>query len=81
MAKQRKLPKRLQRIVDRVRAGETLCVHLHHKQTGECERIFHFEPSGQPASPRSSAEAITSGLLRPGHDGLFGPSDSQTWKA
>ena len=46
-----KLPKRVISVINRVRQGETLCLHLHHEQTGECKRVFHYEPSGKRAPP------------------------------
>lgn len=75
------LPKRAQVIVDRVRNGETLCKSIRHKETGETELSFTFEPSGKRAGPKSAERAIECGLLAPGGAGLFDASTSQTWRA
>jgi hypothetical protein len=75
-----KLPARVQRIVDRVNAGEKLCIHLHQKVTGATEEQFFFEPSGERCPAKSARAAIESGWLKPSGDGLFGADTSQTWK-
>jgi hypothetical protein len=64
-----KLPKRVVRIIDRCRSGETLCAYHHRKPDGGGETRYHFEPSGKVATPASAAEAIASGLLQPAGDG------------
>jgi hypothetical protein len=75
------LPKRAQAVIDRLRQGETLCKSIRHKETGETELTFTFEPSGKRAGPKSAERAIECGLLAPGGDGLFDASTSQTWRA
>lgn len=77
----KRLPKRVQAIVDRVRAGQTLCKSLRLKETGETEVAFFFDPSNRRAGPKSAQAAVDSGLLAPNNDGLLGPESSQTWKA
>lgn len=76
-----KIPKRIQRIVDACRGGQTL--HLAHPITsrGETNRRYWFEPSGRAVATLSAEEAIGRGLLSPAGDSLFGGSDSQTFRA
>ena len=81
LTSEKKIPKRVMKIIDRCRIGEKLCLHLHHKNTDMCERVFHFETSGKPAPKLSSEEAIVSGLLVPACDALFGLDTSQTYVA
>lgn len=47
----RKLPARVQRIVDRLATGERLCLCRYGKTSGESEDRFFFEPGGG-AMPR-----------------------------
>lgn len=75
-----KLPKRVQAIIDTVRHGQTLCCHKHLNREGQTERLWFFEPSGKPATPKSAEAAIATSFLRPCGDGLF-PNQSQTWRA
>lgn len=76
---QKKLPSRVQLVVDRVRKGERLQRTFCTKANGEKETLFSFQPSGRPAPPKSSQDAIDSGLLRALGDGLFGDDTSQTY--
>jgi hypothetical protein len=76
-----KLPARVQNIITKCRRGEKLTKSLRLKETGETEISFAFEPSGKRAPPKSSIDAINSGLLRPLGDGLFGADTSQTFAA
>jgi hypothetical protein len=76
-----RLPKRVQAIIAKCRAGERLCKQLHHKETNECELTFTFEPSGKRAGPKSAAQAIETAFLRPAGDGLLGNDSSQTFLA
>ena len=79
--KQKRYPKRVLRIVERLEKGERLCKQLRPKETGETEITFTFEPSGRRAGAKSAQEAIAEGLLTPAGDGLLGPEYSQTWTA
>lgn len=81
MKKTEQLPKRVLRIVDRCRAGEVLCKTLIHGADGRDVVLFLLHPSNKPVRPKSSEEAIASGLLVAQRDGLFGPDTSQTWRA
>lgn len=76
-----KLPGRVQKVINTCRAGQKLTKSLRLKDGGETEITFAFEPSGKSAPPKSSAEAIASGLLRPLGDGLLGADTSQTFAA
>jgi hypothetical protein len=76
-----KLPKHVQSVISKCRNGEKLTKSLRMKETGETEVSFAFEPSGRRAPPKSSADAISSGLLLPCGDGLFGAETSQSWVA
>lgn len=82
MTEKPKLPKRVLIIIETMQKNHwKLCKHLHHKETGETEVAFHFEPSGKRCGPKSAQAAIKSGLLVPGNDGLFSAETSQTWTA
>jgi hypothetical protein len=77
-----RLPKRVQAIIATMRkTGEKLCKHLHHKETGETEINFFFEPSGKRCGPRSAAQATETEFLILSGDGLLGADTSQTWTA
>jgi hypothetical protein len=56
--------------------GQRLCV-----SHGRTETRYSLEPSGHPVGPKVALEAVATGLLTPGCDGLFGTSDPQTWIA
>jgi hypothetical protein len=75
--KEPKIPKRLLRIVERCRGGETLC-----REPGPRggEPRFWFEPSQENAPAVSCHEAIQAGLLVGNGDGLL-PGTSQTFRA
>lgn len=81
MAEYKELPKRVQRVIDKIRGGEKLCKSFRNKLGGEVEVLFTFEPSGRRAPPKTSGDAIESGLLKALGDGLFGDDTSQTWAA
>ncbi len=70
------LPKRVQHVIDRCFAGEVMV-----KQLRETGPEFWFWPSGDACGPASAQEAIDTGLLKPGKDGLFGGPEAQTWRA
>lgn len=76
-----KLPKRVLKIVEICKSGQT----LHHcnvvKATGNVEHSYWFEPSGKPAGPKSARQAIEAGLLEPFGDSLFDALDSQSFRA
>jgi len=77
----KRIPARVQAVVDKCRSGQTLCKFLRQKETGETETVFFFEPSGRRCGPKSAVAAIDAGLLKPSGDGLFGQESSQTWTA
>ena len=82
MAEPNRLPERVRRVIERVKAGERLCKSLRLKEDGgDTETVFFYEPSGKRAGPKSAQQAIESGHLKPAGDGLFDPSLSQTWTA
>ena len=70
--------KRLAKIVDRLRKGETLCKTMARNDRGWTVAYF-FEPTNRPCSVKTAERAIASGLLAPNNDGLFG--ETQTWRA
>jgi hypothetical protein len=73
-----KVPKRVQKIVDACKRGQTLCLTLRHSDAGD-ERHYWFEPSNRKAGVKSAERAIEMGLLVPAGDGLF--DLSQTYRA
>ncbi|MET7242466.1 hypothetical protein ABZT49_03800 [Methylobacterium sp. EM32] len=73
-----KLPARVRRIVERCRAGQTLCLAHRVREIGP--PLCWFEPSGRPTRHRSALDAIASGHLVPSTDGLFGEDTAQTWQ-
>lgn len=81
MSEVKKLPKRVQGVIDRVKGGQRLCKFFRNTENGGVEIVFLFEPSGKKAPPKSSMQAIDSGELKPVSDGLFGAETSQTWIA
>jgi hypothetical protein len=65
-------------IINHVRKGATLHKVFRSKARGGTTEILYFlEPSGIPVRARDAVAAISSGRLEPAADGLFG--DSQTW--
>lgn len=81
MTKQKKIPIRVQRIIDRCRGGEKVCKFLRLKENGAKEEVFFYEPAGGNIGPKSAAAAISMGAIVPLGDGLFGDQDSQTFIA
>ena len=78
MSKSKKIPKTVQRIVDRLKGGQKLC----RQRTPESGDIFYFfEPCGNVAGPATVERAIALGLIKPAGDALFAEADSQTWVA
>lgn len=75
-----KIPKRVQRLLDRMKAGETLCKALRLKETGETEVQFFLDPSNRACGEWTASAAIERGLVVPNGDGLFGPDTSQAWR-
>lgn len=80
MKKPRPIPKTVLAIADKCRGGQTLCKHLHQKDTGETEVLFFFEPSGKRCGPKRALRAIALGIVTPQGDGLFAET-SQTFGA
>jgi len=76
MAKEPKIPLRIQRIVRHLEGGQTLCMTM---PPDGGERRYFLEPSQRNVARKSAEEAISLGLLEPHNDGLFG--SSQTWGA
>jgi hypothetical protein len=76
-----KLPKRVWKVIDRVRDGGKLCKFLRPIDGLEGDTQFFIEPKGSRIAAKSAQEAIKSGLLKPVGDGLFGEETSQTWVA
>lgn len=76
-----RLAKRVWRVIDSARGGQTLCKSLRKKETGETEVEYAFEPSLKHVPAKSAKEAIASGFLKARGDGLFGDDSSQTWVA
>jgi hypothetical protein len=79
MADDRKIPLRVRRVIDRVYAGERLCVALKTNLSGKHETQYFYEPSGRSAPTTSAQQAIETGYLRPAGDSLFEAVPSQTW--
>lgn len=74
MGEEVKVPRRVLKVVERLRAGEKLVVEV---PTRGGRRLFFWEPSGRIAGQRSIEQAIALRLIVPVGDGLFG--DTQTW--
>jgi hypothetical protein len=66
------------RVIDRVAAGQTLIRTLIKNANGTQAVVYHYHPSDRPVAQLSAEEAIASGELTPGQDGLF-PGADQTW--
>ena len=75
--KEKKTPKRVQRILDAVRGGQKLCRSIAQNRLGSSEDLFFLHPSGRKVANVSAWEATR--LLQPSCDGLFGSDFSQTW--
>lgn len=76
-----RLPKRVQSIISTMRRENwRLCKSLHHKESGQTEVTYHFEPVGRRCGPKSAMVAVEGGFLLPNNDGLFAVTD-QTWIA
>jgi len=67
-------------VLDRIRAGETLVRTLVKNANGTHNVVYHYHPSDRPVAQITAEEAIASGELTPGGDGLFAGAD-QTWHA
>lgn len=76
---EKKVPVRVQRIIDACGRGETLCKQTAMTRLGTTETRWFLHPSNKDL-PQISAEEATK-LLQPHCDGLFGPEWSQTWGA
>jgi hypothetical protein len=76
-----KVPKRILKIVERCKGGETVHLALPQVSRNETNRRYWFEPSGKIAPITSTEQAIKLGLLVPAGDCLFGLDDSQTFRA
>jgi hypothetical protein len=75
------LPRRARAIINECRRGANMCLYLHAKPGGAKERRFSLFPSGKACIAHYAELAITSGELKPQHDGSFGDELSQTWAA
>lgn len=80
MTKKRNLWKRTVSFIESLREDQWLCCATREKKTGEREMIYFIEPGGREVAPGTAAQAISSGLLQPANDGLFGPEFSQSWR-
>lgn len=81
MTEEVKVPKRILKIVDACKRGQTLHLALPRITNGETCRRYWFEPSGRAAPTKSTEQAIGLGLLKPAGDSLFSLADSQTFTA
>lgn len=79
MTKERKIPKRVQCILDACQGGETLCKQTAMTHLGTTQERWFLHPSNREVACISAREAAA--LLRPSCDGLFGADTSQTWRA
>lgn len=77
--KEPSIPKRVQRILDACRGGQTLCMSLANTQVGTTLECWFLHPSNRKLAKQSAREASV--LLHPSCDGLFGAETSQTWRA
>lgn len=75
-----KIPVRVQHALDRLKGGERLVKWFRHKETGEAETLFRFEPSGKNLGPDTALKIVRGGYVIPEGDGLFGADSSQTWR-
>jgi hypothetical protein len=65
-------------VLDRVAAGETLVRTLIKNANGTQAVVYHYHPSDKAVAQLTAEEAIASGELKPGQDGLW-PGADQTW--
>ena len=65
-------------MIDRVAAGQVLVRTLIKSPNGTDAVIYDYHPSDKAVAQLSAEEAIASGELTPGQDGLF-PGADQTW--
>lgn len=81
--KEKKLPKRVLRVIERCKGGETLCRAYRPRAIGETDEVtlWWFEPSGDECGPVSARQAIATGQLAPCDPGLFGDGNSQSYAA
>ncbi|WP_210482716.1 hypothetical protein [Microvirga antarctica] len=81
MPKPKKLPVRIQRIIEKCQRGAVLCRSNGREAAGPTDAVFFFEPTGERVQPKTAFQVLATGLLRPRGDGLFGAESSQTWEA
>ncbi|MFG1454558.1 hypothetical protein V5F44_20250 [Xanthobacter sp. V2C-8] len=79
MTQERKIPKRVQRILDACQGGASLCKQTAMTHLGTTQERWFLHPSNREVSIISAREAAA--LLIPSCDGLFGAESSQTWRA
>lgn len=77
--KERKIPKRIQRVLDACNEGQTLCMSLANTQVGTTLECWFLHPSNRKVAKLAGREASL--MLRPSCDGLFGSDTSQTWRS
>lgn len=73
-----KLGKRVLTVIEAAKHGEKLCKSIKQSDVG-AEISWSLEPSGKSVGEQTAMKIISSGLLNPSWDGLFGVEDSQTW--
>ena len=76
---EKKIPKRVLTVINKLRGGQRVCKSLRLKESGETEVLFFFEPSWKRCGPQTAEASIKSGKLTAAGDGLFEPEFSQTW--
>ena len=77
------LPKRVFRVIDRIKGGEMLCRGYRPRAIGATDEVlmWWFEPSGPECGPVSARQAVETGQIVPADAGLFGDGNAQSYVA
>ena len=79
MAKEQKIPVKIQRLMAACSGGQSVVLTLTHSEVGD-ERHFTYSRSGKPVGEWTVNRALEMGILIPAGDGLFADLDSQTYR-
>lgn len=81
MAKEKKasVPVRVERLLEKMRAGRVLCLTMDNVSSDENQRYW-LEPGGLPVGNWTATRAMDLGLLEPVGDGLFAGATSQSYR-
>lgn len=79
MAKAKKVPVKIQRLMAACSGGQSVVLTLTHSDNGD-ERHFNYSRSGKSVGEWTIKRALEMGVLVPAGDGLFPDLDSQTFR-